>query len=156
MHRGAYKRKTLKEKFDKKWIIDPETGCWLWIASMKGCGYGAIWSEGTTSLAHRVAYELYRECIPNGLQIDHLCRLRHCVNPWHLEVVTGSVNIQRGLLPILHAQVNFCPQGHEYTEANTYVYMRKSSSGRLVHRRMCRECKRNWNKLYRLKQKQTK
>jgi hypothetical protein len=153
------KRKTLKERFDEKWVLDIETGCWLWIASKRPDGYGQInsgRSERTILYAHRVAYELYREPIPDELELDHLCRARNCVNPEHLESVTGSVNIQRGLTPIRHAQVKSCPKGHEYTDENMYIYSQKSSSGRLVHNRICKECKGNRDKLRYLKQKQLK
>jgi hypothetical protein len=151
------KRKTLKERFKSKWVLDIETGCWLWIASKDNKGYGRInsgGSEGTMLLAHRVAYELYKGPIPNELELDHLCRHRECVNPEHLEAVTRSINIQRGLTPILFAKIKSCPYGHEYTDENTYIHMRKSSSGRMRHHRTCKECHRRSSKLYYLKQKQ--
>jgi hypothetical protein len=150
MPTGIYERKTLKERFDEKWILDIETGCWLWIASKNSGGYGQIrnnGSKGTMLYAHRVAYELYREPIPEELEIDHLCRVHNCINPWHLEAVTHSVNVLRGLTPILTSQrsakIKSCPRGHEYTEENTYIYSQKSSSGRIVHNRRCRACGRS-------------
>lgn len=87
----------LKERFDAKWVEDPETGCWLWTASTKGNGYGQI-KIGVPSPApaHRVAYTLYRGAIPDGLVIDHLCRNPGCVNPEHLEAVTHKENLRRG------------------------------------------------------------
>ena len=77
-------------------------GCWLWTGARTANGYGTMSAGGrygATLLAHRLAYEWYRGAIPDGLQIDHLCRVRHCVNPWHLEAVTQEVNLKRGMAP---------------------------------------------------------
>lgn len=71
--------------------------CWEWSGSViKSTGYGQVWADGTNHLAHRVVYELLIGPIPEGLQLDHLCRNRRCVNPEHLEPVTGKENIRRG------------------------------------------------------------
>lgn len=73
--------------------------CWLWQAGISGnTGYGNIWWLGRTQSAHRVAYTLLRGSIPPELTIDHLCRVRHCVNPDHLELVTQAENNRRILL----------------------------------------------------------
>jgi hypothetical protein len=76
---------------------------------------------------HRAVYERYVGPIPPGLEIDHLCRVRNCVNPAHLEAVTRGENVRRQMAVITH-----CPQGHEYTTANTRV-------GR-DRKRGCRRC----------------
>jgi hypothetical protein len=79
-------------KFDRS-----EGGCWLWTAAVSEAGYGVFSLEGGANApAHRFSYELYRGAIPDGLSLDHLCRVRRCVNPWHLEPVTHKVNVQRG------------------------------------------------------------
>lgn len=71
--------------------------CWEWTGALfQGTGYGQVWADGTTRLAHRVVYELLVGPIPVGLDLDHLCRNRSCVNPAHLEPVTRRVNVQRG------------------------------------------------------------
>lgn len=70
--------------------------CWLWTGSLDWSGYGHFWRSGTLMLAHRWAYEHFTGEVPKGYQIDHLCRVRHCVNPSHLEAVTPSINVQRG------------------------------------------------------------
>lgn len=69
-------------------------GCWEWTGWAKR-GYGQVWVGERTFGAHRFSYELHRAEIPDGLQIDHLCRNTLCVNPWHLEPVTGQVNVRR-------------------------------------------------------------
>ena len=65
--------------------------CWLWEASCFSEGYGYFKNRK----AHRVSYELFKGSVPDGLQLDHLCRVRHCVNPAHLEAVTNQVNVIR-------------------------------------------------------------
>lgn len=72
-------------------------GCWTWIGPLRESGYGDVYMRNDTFRAHRVSYELFtREKIPLHLEIDHLCRNRSCVNPFHLEPVTSKVNIERG------------------------------------------------------------
>lgn len=112
--------------------VEKTEACWLWRGS--GKGYGEF--RPTPShriLAHRFSYQLLVGPIPQGLVIDHLCRVPRCVNPAHLEPVTHKVNILRG---VGHTAVNaaktHCPRGHEYTPENT-VYERGS--------RICHVCK---------------
>lgn len=70
-------------------------GCWLWTGTINGAGYGTFRVDGETVGAHRYVYETERGPIPEGLHLDHLCSVRNCVNPSHLEPVTPSENIQR-------------------------------------------------------------
>lgn len=91
----------IAERFAAKFTPEPNTGCWLWTAALNNCGY-AVLSLGTTSgrtnligYAHRIAWELERGSVPEGLTLDHRCRVRHCVNVAHLEPVTHQVNCQR-------------------------------------------------------------
>ena len=111
-------------------------GCWLWTSYIGSNGYGKFttthWSRG----AHRVAYELAIGTIPQELQLDHLCRVRHCVNPKHLEVVTAKENTLRGNgLAAQNAKKTHCPQNHPYDSQNT-GYRKNGRS------RACKECHR--------------
>ncbi|MCE5309611.1 MAG: HNH endonuclease [Acidobacteriales bacterium] len=97
-------------------------------------GYGDVYVPGRrTTQAHRVAYEVFRGPIPEGLHIDHLCRVTCCVNPDHLEPVTPAENNRRAGSAVTH-----CSRGHEYTPENTYF--RKGSDRR--GNRDCLECRR--------------
>lgn len=91
--------------------FDGPNGCWLWSYPVSRNGYGQIGRRG----AHRVLYEELIGPIPDGLHIDHLCRIKVCVNPWHMETVTCRVNILRGEgLPARNARKLACPRGHTY------------------------------------------
>ena len=84
---------TDEERFWSKVIVTPM--CWWWTGSLQSKGYGQFRLDGSLVLAHRYAYEICFGPIPEDLQIDHLCLVRHCVNPAHLEPVTGDENIRR-------------------------------------------------------------
>lgn len=92
------KRMTTWERWAVKVDFDGPNGCWLWTASLNNFGYGNFSLHGKPTLAHRAAWEIYVAPIPAGLHIDHLCRVRHCVNPEHLEVVTRAENMRRSPL----------------------------------------------------------
>lgn len=127
------RRPTLDERFWSK--VDATGPCWEWTAHVGRAGYGQIHLEGRTALAHRVAYQLLVGSIPDGLQLDHLCRNTKCVNPDHLEPVPGRVNILRSAGPSAqHAIKTHCPQGHPYSQGNLHV----TKSGQ----RKCRACNR--------------
>jgi hypothetical protein len=91
---------------------DPHTGCWYWTGSPRGKGYGGISLGGKKRAAHRVSYELFMGPIPQGLQIDHLCRRPSCINPDHLEPVTREENLRRGHHP--NREKTACRAGHAY------------------------------------------
>ena len=123
--------------------VDVTDDCWLWTGTTDIGGYGRIWIPElhATQPAHRVVYEYLVGPVPTDLVLDHLCRVRHCVRPDHLEPVTQRENILRGDLPDLNkakgAAVTHCKRGHEYTAENTYIHH---------GRRTCRTCGRAGNK----------
>lgn len=93
--------------------------CWPYLGSLATNGYGQMYFDGRRHMAHRVAYELTKGRIPEGLAIDHLCRNRACCNPGHLEAVTPLENSRRA--PAWKGNLTHCPQGHPYTGDNLYV-----------------------------------
>lgn len=111
-----------------------ENGCWEWQAFVSRFGYGWFRFKGRMRVAHRFAYEDIHGSIPEGLTLDHLCRNRKYVNPAHLEPVTLSVNILRGISPsALNLRKTHCLRGHAFTKENTYIH--PSNGGR-----HCRAC----------------
>ena len=108
-------------------VIKQPNGCWEWQGSTCGTrnNYGRFHSHGKKIMAHRFAYMELVGNIPDGYEIDHLCRNTRCVNPSHLEVVTRKENTKRGLLPeVMHQKQlskTHCPRGHPYDEVNTYI-----------------------------------
>lgn len=82
-----------------RYIVD-DNGCWIWQGAKTHGGYGVVGVPGCrkNAVAHRVMYEREVGPIPGGLDLDHLCRVRHCINPDHLEPVTRRVNIERGIM----------------------------------------------------------
>lgn len=93
---------TKKNRIQRAVKID-ENGCWRWQLKIAKTGYGVAAGprragQPKTVLAHRLSYETFVGNIPDGLQIDHLCRVRDCVNPLHLEPVTGDENLRRARL----------------------------------------------------------
>lgn len=132
---GVMGRKT-RSLEDKMLHYVQVTGfCWLWMGARTG-GYGNVRVNGRTTKAHRAVYEHLVGPIPEGMHLDHLCRTKACVNPDHLEPVTGEENSRRAV----EAQVSgrdwdYCPNDHRYTPENTYV--------RTDGTRSCRTCGRN-------------
>lgn len=98
----------------------PELGaCWLWTGAQKN-GYGRFTIRRRPVYAHRFAYELLVGPIPQGLELDHLCRVTTCINPSHLEPVTHRKNVLRGISPAArHATMTHCSQGHPFDTGNT-------------------------------------
>lgn len=79
------------------YVVDEETGCWVWQRARTSSGYGQKCLPGSVVvMAHRWHFEQVRGSIPEGMQLDHLCRNRPCVNPDHLEIVTNQENAHRG------------------------------------------------------------
>lgn len=122
------------------WAKVDKTGhCWIWQAAPSSSGYGTFKVHGRTEQAHRFAYELLVDQIPFGLTIDHICRVRMCVNPDHMEVVTLRENLMRGNSPSsVHARKETCPNGHLYNRTDP-------NSGA----RLCQPCRTEYMRSYR-------
>jgi hypothetical protein len=136
-------RKSVLDRFNEKIEIDQNTGCWVWIAGKDGGGYGAFKMGHKMEIAHRVAYELYIGSIPEGKNIDHLCRNRSCVNPDHLEPVSQKENVRRGNLGW---NSTTCKRGHKISSNTYYIYDKQRNRWR----RECLSCirereRRNWH-----------
>jgi hypothetical protein len=144
---------SLNELFERC-IPVPFSGCWIWNGTIAHDGYGRVPSgrRGVSIPAHRLAFEYAKGPIQDGLQIDHLCRIKGCINPDHLEAVTASMNVLRGLVPTtaskhmkaVRARLTaiprtHCPRGHELTAENV-ILERQHRDGSIT--RKCRECKR--------------
>lgn len=136
----GYKHAPALDRYADK-IALTESGCVEWIASINGSGYGTFGAGGgRTVMAHRWSYEYHVGPISDGLDLDHLCRNRKCVNPAHLEPVTTRTNLLRGVgVGCANAKKTHCPKGHPYSGDNLYVPPGRSN-------RACRSCRRKETK----------
>jgi len=124
-----------QKDIDRFWSkVDKSSDCWLWTDVLARNGYGYLGIGGRAGRkvqAHRLAYELMNGEIPAGLQIDHLCRVRHCVNPAHLQAVTQRTNLLRGNgASARHARQTHCIRGHPFSGMDS------------LGRRICAICRR--------------
>ena len=119
------------DRFFRKVAVDVN-GCWVWQGRRYPHGYGAFSLGHKKLYAHRFVYEQLIGAIPEGLELDHLCRIRYCVNPLHLEPVTHYENLRRS--PSFLGRRTACSHGHAYTEQNTWVERTGA--------RHCRTCNR--------------
>lgn len=134
----------VNKKSGKLWN---NTECWDWIGSLDKGGYGHFRLHGKIIRAHRFSYEYYIGPIAENLQLDHLCRNRRCTNPKHLEPVSQKENILRGeSLQAINARKSHCKNGHEFSLNN--IYLRRSGG------RVCKECKKEYEKNSALEKKQ--
>lgn len=124
---------TPEERFWAK--VNKTDSCWLWTASKNGSGYGQFWDGTRFFYAHRFSYELLVGPIPEGLELDHLCRVHACVNSMHLEAVSHRENTLRGTgASARNAARTHCAHGHLFDETNTIHDRAKGW-------RSCRECR---------------
>lgn len=126
-----------KERFWSR--VDKSGDCWLWTGCLDPNGYGKYSGRkftGKSSLAHRIAYELVKGAIPEGLTLDHLCKVHNCVNPEHLEPVLSGVNVLRGdTIPARNRAKTHCIHGHAFSDANLMWVMERQ-----YRIRRCRTC----------------
>lgn len=131
--------------------VDVSGDCWLWHAATDPAGYGRFRSDERTVLAHRWAWEALVGPIPEGLHIDHLCKVRNCVRPAHLEPVTPAENQRRSPTAIgSYTPKTHCIRGHEFTPENTMHRI-----GKNVYRR-CRICHNERERLAKARKKATR
>lgn len=125
----------IENRFTIKYKVDTQ-GCWIWTGSTLKSGYGLFTDENRkTVTAHRWAFRHFKGEIPTGAVIDHICRVKSCVNPRHLQATTQSHNIKRSLFAKRRSAATHCKNGHEYTAENTkYMPNRRG--------RVCRACLR--------------
>lgn len=115
------------ERFHTRYKVD-KNGCWLWQGHIHPkTGYTVFCSLGKPELAHRYSYKTFNGPLIEGLVIDHLCRVRHCVNPKHLDQVTQTENMRRGIK--WESLKTHCPRGHQYD------YLHKN-------KRKCKQCRK--------------
>lgn len=118
--------------------------CWIWLAARESKGYGQFYADGALVVAHKWAYEAEHGSVPDGYELDHLCRVRLCVRPSHLEPVVHHVNVARGMSPTaVIARSDTCSKGHAADGDNLYYRGR---------RRICRLCTLASNLAYRARQ----
>lgn len=126
-------------RFERAYMPITESGCWLWMLSTDGRGYGQFLYKNKNIKAYRAAFDLFRGPVPEGKVIDHLCRVRLCVNPNHLEPVSFKENVLRGESPTaINARKTHCIRGHEFTEKNTYKQITRG----FYKGDACRKCRK--------------
>lgn len=141
------------ERIQRFWRkVEKTVTCWIWKGNYYPPGYGQFsLGHNRPVYAHRFAYVLLKGPIPTGLQLDHLCRNRGCVNPEHLEAVSSQVNLLRGQgTTARHAAQTHCVNGHPFNRSNTYIHHKANG----LRERKCIACIRIRKRRYRLENMQ--
>lgn len=151
LHWGRWKRQgdplalatfqglTVEQRFLQ--YVDRTDSCWLWTGGINQHGYSKFWDGQKLTSGHRTSFALFVGPLVDGMEIDHLCRVRHCVNPAHLEQVTPRTNVVRSVSPAaINAAKTECASGHPLAGENLIL----SPEGY----RYCRECRRRWAREY--------
>lgn len=123
-------------KVDKTPGHGPWGNCWLWTSNAQGIGYGLFKWQRNNILAHVMSYRMVQGEVPLGLEVNHMCHTRGCVNPDHLEAITHIENVRKGLTH--NAVKTHCSKGHEFSPANTRV---RTIRGKF-YKRVCAECEK--------------
>lgn len=132
------------DRLTARLAADP-SGCLLWTGLLDKDGYGRTWLDGRKQLVHRVVWELLNGPIAEGMQLDHLCRVRRCASIDHLEVVTNRVNALRGeSFSAVNARKQHCPAGHEYNLLTITSRGFRERRCSICRRRENREAGRRW------------
>ena len=109
-----------------------ESGCWIYTGRLTRDGYASVFYQGRMAPLHRIFYEHFIDKIPQGLEPDHLCRVRCCENPWHLEIVSRLENTMRGnSVPAINARKTHCKYGHPFSGRNLHIRSDGSRSCRM-------------------------
>lgn len=128
---------TLAERLAQHVSPEPNTGCHLWTGALSSLGYGQLKVDGKTCSAHRVAWFLAHGPIPVGVEPDHRCRNRGCVNTAHMELVTHAVNMHRGNARAgINKRKTHCLRGHPLSGDNVRVEIQSNG----LERRQCKRC----------------
>ncbi|WP_394253683.1 HNH endonuclease signature motif containing protein [Arthrobacter pityocampae] len=128
--------KTIRERIISKVLVD-DAGCWVFQGAKNSKGYGSVRVDGASLSTHRVMYELDKGPIPDDMDVDHLCRVRACCNPEHLEAITRQIHATRSLA----AQKDHCKKGHPLAGDNLRVVTRGTRTSRV-----CIKCARAANR----------
>lgn len=112
--------------------------CWIWIGAVDKHGYGSILEEKKVKKSHRVSYEMFYGKIPNHLVIDHMCKIKRCINPRHLRAITRGENTLTGSgVSAINKRKTHCIRGHELSGENIFLYKRAGHINR-----QCRLCRK--------------
>lgn len=129
----------LPPELQRRLIVQGDRGCWIWTGYLNERGYGRVSYGGRYPYVHRLVWTLLADAIPVDRELDHLCKVKACANPAHLEPVTHQVNFERSLGELRAAAKlrvkSHCKRGHPLSGDNLYVVPKTGE-------RCCRECRR--------------
>lgn len=137
---GRRRIRSGRERFDEKWMLIPETGCWIWLAAKAQTSakqYGHFNLDGRALRAHRAAWLIYRGEIPEGMQVLHSCDIGICVNPDHLRLGTHTENMQEMVERGRHNNGSHERKGYGhwnavFTEQDHAEMVRMRNEGKLI------------------------
>lgn len=124
-------------RFHSKYIPVTESGCWIWTDHLCRGDYAQFYINGALQMSHRVSYEIHIGPIPRNMEIDHICRVRCCVNPEHLRPLPHKDNVLCGSgLTAKHALKTHCINGHPFSGDNLQFKPNRNE-------RVCRQCNKD-------------